>query len=52
MPQYNKAGWVIVPHKAFKNVAPDVLATIQPMPALNREDYKEYLRNTGIPFDF
>lgn len=52
LPQFNRAGWEIVPHKAFKNVAPDVLANMQPMPALNREDYREYLRNNTIPFDF
>ena len=28
MPQFNKSGWEIVPHKAFKNVAPDVLANM------------------------
>jgi hypothetical protein len=52
MPQYSRAGWQLVPHKAFKNVAPDILANIQPMPSVNREDYKEYLKNNGIPFDF
>jgi hypothetical protein len=28
LPQFNKAGWEVVPHKAFKNVAPDVLANM------------------------
>lgn len=52
MPQYNRAGWQIVPHRAFKNVAPDLLAEMQPLPAINREDYKEYLKNNSIPYDF
>jgi hypothetical protein len=25
---------------------------MQPLPALNREDYKEYLKNNSIPYDF
>lgn len=28
VPEYNRAGWKIVPHKAFKNVAPDILANL------------------------
>ena len=28
LPMYNKAGWQIIPHKAFKNIAPDVLAEL------------------------
>ena len=52
LPQYSKGGWQLVPHKAFKNVAPDILANMQPMPSVNRQDYKEYLKNNSIPFDF
>jgi hypothetical protein len=52
MPLYNKAGWQVVPNRAFKNVAPDVLAEIDPLPALAREDYKDYLRRSNIPYDF
>jgi len=52
MPNYGLAGWQIVPHRAFRNVAPDVLANMQPLPAINREDYKTYLRNNNIPFEF
>ena len=52
LPQFNKAGWELVPHRAFKNAAPDVLANLQPIPAINRHDYKEFLRNNNIPFDF
>ena len=52
MPHYNRAGWELVPHKAFKNTAPDILATLQPLPQVNRQDYKEYLRSSSIPFTF
>ena len=52
LPQYNKAGWALVPNHAFRNTAPDVLANMQPIPAINRYDYKEFLRNNNIPFDF
>lgn len=52
LPMFNRAGWQIVPTRAFKNVAPDVLANLQPLPVVNREDYKEYLRKNNIPFDF
>lgn len=52
MPRLKKAGWQLVPHIAFKNVAPEVLAEISPLPALNNEKYKEYLRNNQIPYDF
>jgi hypothetical protein len=52
LPIFNRAGWVLVPHKAFKNVAPDVLAGMQPLPSVNREDYKNFLRNNNIPFEF
>lgn len=52
MPMYNRAGWVIVPNRAFKNVAPEVLSQIEPLPAISRDDYKEYLRKNNIPYDF
>lgn len=52
MPNFNNGGWKIVPHKAFRNVAPDILANMQPLPAVNREDYKEYLKNNSIPHEF
>lgn len=52
MPTFKRGGWQVVPHKAFKNVAPDVLANMTPMPVLQREDYKEFLRNNGIPYEF
>ena len=51
-PIFNRNGWQLVPHKAFKNVAPDILANMTPMPVLQREDYKEFLRNNGIPYEF
>jgi hypothetical protein len=34
MPTFKRGGWQVVPHKAFKNVAPDVLANMTPMPVL------------------
>ena len=40
MPNFNNGGWQIIPHKAFRNVAPDILANLQPLPSVNREDYK------------
>jgi hypothetical protein len=40
MPQYKRAGWGLVPHKAFKNVDPFIIAEMKPLPELNREDYK------------
>lgn len=52
MPRFNHGGWELVPHKAFKNVAPDILVNLQPLPAVNREDYKTYLRDNNIPFEF
>jgi hypothetical protein len=52
MPSFNRGGWQVVHHKAFKNVAPDILANMQPLPAINREDYKTYLKNNSIPFEF
>lgn len=52
MPTFNRGGWQVVPHKAFKSVAPDILADMTPMPQLQREDYKEFLRNNGIPYEF
>ena len=36
MPEFNRAGWELVPHRAFKNIAPDVLANLQPLPTVNR----------------
>lgn len=52
MPQYKHSGWKLVPHKAFKRTDPAILATLKPMPELQREDYKEYLREMNIPYEF
>ena len=43
-----RAGWMLVPHKAFKNVDPVILAQMKPLPSINRKDYKEYLINNDI----
>ncbi len=47
-----KSGWKLIPHKAFKRVDPVILSQLKPIPQLNREDYKEYLKNNNIEFDF
>ncbi|CDW84497.1 UNKNOWN [Stylonychia lemnae] len=52
MTQYNKSGWALNTKVAFKNIAPDILAQIEPLPVVTRKDYKEYLRNNNIPYDF
>ena len=36
MPEYKKAGWKVLPAKAFKNVAPSVIMKMDPIPQLNR----------------
>ena len=36
MPQFNNAGWELIPNKAFKSVAPEILAELSPLPAINR----------------
>ena len=51
-PQFKNSGWKIIPHKAFKNVSPEVLVQMDPLPVVNRQDYKEYLRNNNIPYEF
>ena len=52
MPEYKYAGWKIVPNRAFRKVDPEILAQMDPLPKINRQDYKEYLRKHGIPYDF
>jgi hypothetical protein len=52
IPQYKHSGWKLVTKKAFKNTDPAILAKLDPMPALNREDYKNYLRKENIPYEF
>lgn len=47
-----KAGWDVVPNRAFKKVDPVILAQMKPLPQLMRQDYKEYLRNNDIEHDF
>jgi hypothetical protein len=41
-----------MPQKAFARTDPEILSKLDPMPALNREDYKEYLRKENIPYEF
>ena len=43
LPEFKKAGWKVVPHKAFKNVAPQLVMKMDPVPDLNRKDFKEYV---------
>ena len=45
-------GWKLVPHKAFNKVDPMILSQMKPLPKLERKDYKEYLRNNDINYDF
>jgi len=52
IPQFKHSGWKLVPHKAFERVDPQVLAKMQPLPQIKREDYKEYLRQNNIPYEF
>ena len=52
LPMYKHAGWKLVPNRAFRNTAPWILAKMDPLPQLQREDYKKYLRENNIPFEF
>jgi len=52
IPQFKKSGWKLVPHKAFKRTDPEILAKYTPLPQLAREDYKEFLREQNIPYEF
>ena len=45
-------GWKLVPHKAFNKVDPVILSQMKPLPKLERRDYKEYLRNNDINYEF
>ena len=47
-----RAGWQLVPNRAFKNIDPVVLAQLKPLPEIERSDYREYLRNNEIQHDF
>lgn len=40
VPQYRHSGWKLVPRKAFSRTDPAILATLKPLPAIDREDYK------------
>jgi hypothetical protein len=48
----SKHGWRVVPHKAFKNTDPVILAQMKPLPQIERKDYHEYLVNNDIQFEW
>eukprot|EP00347_Sterkiella_histriomuscorum_P017075 403350762 len=52
IPQFKHSGYQLIQHRAFRNVAPEILAQIEPLPVVNRQDYKDFLRNNNIPYDF
>ena len=52
IPGFRNSGWKLVPHKAFKNTCPEVLSTLDPLPPLQREDYKQHLREQNIAYEF
>jgi hypothetical protein len=52
IPDYKVSGWELVPEKAFKNTAPEILAKLDPLPKIDRADYKQYLRDHNIPYEF
>ena len=52
LPEFRNAGWQLVPNRAFRRIAPDVLAKVSPLPVVYREDYKRYLRENNIHYDF
>ena len=41
-------GWKLVPHLAFKNTDPAILSQLKPLPQVQRESYKDYLKNNDI----
>lgn len=47
MPEYSKGGWALQQQKAFKNVCPQILSEMKPIPNINRLDFKEYMRSTN-----
>lgn len=51
-PHFKNSGWKLIPHKAFKGASPETLASLDPLPTINRPDYKQYLKNNNIPYDF
>mmetsp|Transcript_18004 Transcript_18004/g.15928 ORF Transcript_18004/g.15928 Transcript_18004/m.15928 type:complete len:132 (+) Transcript_18004:29-424(+) len=51
LPEYKSSGWRLVPNKAFKSIAPEVLAQIKPLPKINRKEYLDYLEQNGISFE-
>ena len=47
-----RAGWKLVPHRAFRNTDPVILAQMKPLPEIKRKDYLDYLKNNEIYHDF
>ena len=43
MPEYKRAGWKLEPAKAFKNVHPSFIMTLDPIPQLDRVDVRDYI---------
>ena len=43
LPEYKKAGWKVIQQKAFKNVAPQIIMQLDPIPQLERQDVREYI---------
>ena len=51
-PKWKKGGWQLVPSVALKNVDPSILATLEPLPQMVRQDYRDFLRRNNIPYEF
>ena len=43
MPEYKRGGWTVIPTKAFKNTAPEIIMKLDPIPQLERQDLREYI---------
>lgn len=43
IPEFATSGWKIIPSKAFSRTSPEELAKLDPLPEINRKDYKEFL---------
>lgn len=52
IPKWKKSGWRVIPNKAFKNTDPAIMAKLDPIPKIHREDYKAHLRQENIPYEF
>lgn len=52
VPAYKQSGWKLIPNRAFVNTCPKILSKMEPLPELQRADYKMYLKQNNIPFEF